>query len=274
MAETTTTTKDQIVPVNQRMTSHQTLASLYGVDIMAAASSSALVSPFIAIVDRAIIENANGKRKLGQGLIQGFQTLFTQPHKFVGSIQYRLIFGLYFGTYMTANMVETTCEQRSVDHVTSSWIKFLATTAVNMSVCIYKDRAFTRMFGVSAVKPLPLLSYLFFATRDSMTVAASFIAPPIVSKALQEKEWSEDHAKVAAQLSCPAAVQFFSTPLHLLGLDLYNRPAATVGQRAGLIRSLYFKTTLARCARIGPAFGIGGVGNTYFRSYREKILEN
>ncbi|KAG0180855.1 hypothetical protein DFQ28_000327 [Apophysomyces sp. BC1034] len=254
------------------MVSHQTTASLYGVDIMAAAGSSAVVSPFIAIVDRAIIESANGKRQLGSGLIHGLQTILTQPHKFVVTPQYRLVFALYFGTYFTANVVDTTCEQRSVEQATTSWLKFLATTAVNMSMCIYKDRAFTRMFGTSAVRALPLLSYLFFATRDSMTVAASFIAPPLMASALQERQWDEQHAKVVAQLTCPAAVQFFSTPLHLFALDLYNRPTASIGQRTNLVRSLYFKTTMARCARIGPAFGIGGVGNAYLRSYRNKFL--
>jgi hypothetical protein len=36
---------------------------------------------------------------------------------------------------------------------------------------------------------------------------------------------SKGSADIIAQLFCPAAVQFLSTPLHLLGLDLYNNPA-------------------------------------------------
>jgi hypothetical protein len=44
--------------------------------------------------------------------------------------------------------------------------------------------------------------------------------------------------QVAAQLVSPAAVQFLSTPYHLLALDLYNRPGATVTwkDRVALIR--------------------------------------
>jgi hypothetical protein len=61
-------------------------------------------------------------------------------------------------------------------------------------------------------------------------------------------------------------MQFFSTPLHLYGLDLYNRPTAQTAERLGFIKGEYGKTVLARIARIGPAFGFGGIGNTYLRT--------
>ncbi|CAM9732604.1 unnamed protein product [Choristocarpus tenellus] len=66
---------------------------------------------------------------------------------------------------------------------------------------------------------------------------------------------------------CPAAVQFLSTPLHLLGLDLYNNPKNLPAQRVSFITREYAASVTARIARIGPAFGIGGVGNTAFRKY-------
>jgi hypothetical protein len=152
--------------------------------------------------------------------------------------------------------------------------KFLATTLFNMSLCIYKDRAFTRIFGASASRALPKLSYFLFAARDSLTIAASFNAPSYVANYFQEQGWtsSEKTASVIAQLLCPAAVQFVSTPIHLYALDLYNRPTVTFGMRGQLIKNEYFKSTLARVGRIGPAFGIGGVGNSYFRSYRSHVL--
>ena len=38
------------------------------------------------------------------------------------------------------------------------------------------------------------------------------------------------------------------------------------------VKREYLKSTLARICRIGPAFGIGGVGNKYFRdTLRERI---
>ncbi|KAI7848035.1 hypothetical protein BDC45DRAFT_491012 [Circinella umbellata] len=250
----------------------QRLWKLYGVDFAAAATSSAMVSPFIAVVDRAIIENVNGKTPLGKGIVQGFKTIITRPLEFAGSTQFRLVFGLYFGTYLTANVVDTANERLGITGTTAAWYKFIATSVMNMGVCIYKDRTFTRMFGVTTTRALPKFTYLCFAARDSMTVAASFNAPVYFASWLQENySLDQRDSKVTAQLACPALVQFISTPIHLLGLDLYNRPNATSNQRVGLIRKEYFKSALARVGRIGPAFGIGGVGNTYFRGFRKYI---
>jgi hypothetical protein len=70
----------------------------------------------------------------------------------------------------------------------------------------------------------------------------------------------------AAQFVAPAAVQLISTPLHLLGLDLYNRDGV-VGSRDRLakVRVDWLKSSFARMARIVPAFGVGGVVNTGVR---------
>jgi len=237
----------------------------------AAASSSFAVSPFIAIVDRSIIENTNGKTPLVQGLKQGFATLISQPHKFIVTRQFRLIFAIYFSTYLTANVIDTSSEFLEREPAAA---KFVGTTAVNMSVCIYKDRAFTRMFGTVASKPLPALSYLLFASRDSLTIASSFNAPPIVSRWIQSEGilHNKKASDTISQLVCPAITQVLSTPIHLLGLDLYNNAKASPGQRFALIKREYVKSVLARVARIAPAFGIGGIGNSYVRSYRQQIL--
>ncbi|KAI8147683.1 hypothetical protein BJV82DRAFT_596513 [Fennellomyces sp. T-0311] len=255
-----------------KKTEQQRPWALYGVDVAAAATSSAMVAPFIAVVDRSIIENANGKTPLGQGLVQGFKTVFTQPLKFIRTSQFGLIYGLYFSTYISANVTDTTTERYNVPEGTAAWYKFIATSVVNMGLCIYKDRAFTRMFGVTATRALPTLTYFCFAARDALTIAASFNAPVYFAQWLNREYGVTQHdARVTAQLVCPASVQFLSTPIHLLGLDLYNRPEASVAQRTGLIRREYFKSALARIGRIGPAFGIGGVGNSYFRSFRSNV---
>jgi hypothetical protein len=73
---------------------------------------------------------------------------------------------------------------------------------------------------------------------------------------------------VSSQLIAPCAVQFLSSPLHLYGMDRYNRPQLThadAPSRRQFIQREYVKTTLARIARIFPAFGIGGVANRYLR---------
>lgn len=73
-------------------------------------------------------------------------------------------------------------------------------------------------------------------------------------------------SSLPSQLFCPVATQFLTTPMHLLGLDMYNRPASSWKNRYELIASSYRKTVMARIARILPAFGFGGLGNKRIRA--------
>lgn len=72
-------------------------------------------------------------------------------------------------------------------------------------------------------------------------------------------------AASAAQFLTPAAVQIISTPLHLWGLDLYNRPGMSASERASIVVRNWAKSAVARMGRIIPAFGVGGVVNTKVR---------
>jgi hypothetical protein len=105
-----------------------------------------------------------------------------------------------------------------------------------------------------------------FATRDSMTILASFSLPGLISVRMQnDMKMGKVQADTLAQLVTPVSMQILSTPLHLLGLDIYNRPGAAADERKAFIQKEYVKTTLARMARIFPAFGVGGVVNKYIR---------
>lgn len=69
-----------------------------------------------------------------------------------------------------------------------------------------------------------------------------------------------------AQFLAPAAVQLASTPLHLLGLDIYNRHTGFGwGERWEQVRRTWLPSAAARICRIVPAFGVGGVVNTKVR---------
>lgn len=72
----------------------------------------------------------------------------------------------------------------------------------------------------------------------------------------------------AAQIMVPVLSQVVATPVHLLGLDLYTHPHGAKNQeRAQRIRRNLLSTTLVRCARIVPAFGVGGILNTGLRGW-------
>lgn len=265
-------------------------------DAVAAGGAAALVSPLITMIDRyssrcfqslslaltdvvllsrAIVLRASHRTPLLPTLRASFHHLLTNPHVFLTSRPCRLISALYFGTYFTANSIDTissTIQARPSESVTSGSSKFIATTSVNISLCLYKDSQFAKMFGapipcLGAASKIPRASYALFAARDSLTVFASFNLPPLISPLLPWGVSAERYVSraSAAQYLGPAAIQLLSTPLHLLGLDLYNRPRVRLSDRFGRIVRDWGGASLARMGRVVPAFGIGGVINGKIR---------
>ena len=112
-------------------------------------------------------------------------------------------------------------------------------------------------------RAIPKSSFALFALRDSLTVFTSFNIPPLLGPMIGSQN--------VAQFVAPAGVQLLSTPLHLLGLDLYNRP--NIDGRVGKgqkvtwvdrwlrIRRDWGGAALARMGRVIPAYGLGGVVN-------------
>ncbi|KAL8962783.1 MAG: hypothetical protein Q9193_000868 [Seirophora villosa] len=140
-----------------------------------------------------------------------------------------------------------------------------------MSLGLYKDSQFAQMFGPSRIKrSIPAASYALFALRDSMTIFASFNVPPLLAPMLSEEVEKVMSRASLAQILAPAAVQIASTPLHLWGLDLYNRPGASFGERLRQVGRNWVGSTAARMGRIVPAFGFGGVVNA---KVRRRLME-
>ncbi|KAF2489522.1 hypothetical protein BU16DRAFT_183935 [Lophium mytilinum] len=251
-------------------------------DVTAASAAGFLVAPVITIIDRGIIENASGRNTLGGSLKSSFVELLFRPQRFVFSKPFALIFSLYFGTYMAANSIDSassTMRAQSASTVTAGLPKFAATSTSNLALCLYKDSRFTQMFGAanSTPRPVPTATFALFALRDSLTIFASFNLPPLVaphlSRYMGDSLQKYISSASAAQIITPAALQVVSTPLHLLGLDLYNRERAEWRERAVKVTKDWAKSCLARMGRIVPAFGIGGVVNTRVRSGLMKKLE-
>ncbi|KAG9779478.1 nucleic acid-binding protein, partial [Aureobasidium melanogenum] len=229
-------------------------------DVASAATAAALVAPVITAIDKAIIENASGRQTLGRSLRDSLATFALRPHHFLFSKPFALIFMLYGGTYITANTLDTcasTIKGKSASTTTSGPAKFLATSSANLSLCLYKDSRFAKLFGVATSSPrhIPGPSYALFAVRDCLTVFASFNVPPLIAPLLPLSEGMQKHvsAASAAQFLAPAAVQLISTPLHLLGLDLYNRDG-TLGakDRWARVRRDWLKTRLSPLYRYTP----------------------
>lgn len=243
-----------------------------GVESSAAIISAFTVAPAISIVDKAIVSNASGLEPLVPCLINGVKTLFTKPLYFLKQPSFLFIWGVYSGTYIVANSIEAICERQ---HTSSFYPKFVGSSMANITLSVLKDKAFARMFGTGDPKPMAFKSMGLFATRDSMTILASFSLPGLISAKMQKDlNTGKVFSDTAAQLITPVSMQILSTPLHLLGLDIYNRSNATGTERQTFIKREYVKTVLARMARIFPAFGIGGVVNKYVRKTGNEALQN
>ncbi|GAB1744094.1 hypothetical protein NU219Hw_g1126t2 [Hortaea werneckii] len=249
-------------------------------DAACAATAGGLVAPVILTVDKAIIENASGKRQMMDSIKASFTALFTRPHRFLTSKPFAIIFMVYSGTYLTANTLDTfkaSLAGKPASTVTSGPSKFAATSTANLSLGLYKDSQFTKMFGtVSSPRAVSPLTYGLFAIRDCLTIFASFNLPPLIAPNLPLSDVAQQYVSraSAAQFLAPAAVQLISTPFHLLGLDLYNRNGGTpLHDRMRKVRLDWLKSSFARMGRIVPAFGVGGVVNNRLRARFMRGLE-
>ena len=157
---------------------------------------------------------------------------------------------------------------------------FAMTTTVNSTATILKDRFYAKHFGTQTSLKVPKISYALWSLRDCMVIGSSFILPEYVCKTLT-KHTDLDHvtALQISQLMCPVATQVIAGPIQLLGLDFYNRPLTDLSYKAAAVKRIKFQYANfgsivgARIARILPSYGIGGVGNTYFRGkWRDSLL--
>lgn len=279
------------------------LASRLAADLVSAASAAALVAPLISIIDRfvppqprvysstlplytnkqttrSIIENASGRASLGASIKGSFRTFLLRPHSMMFSRPVALIFMVYGGTYLIANSLDTatsTIQNKPPTHVTSGTAKFAASSAANIGLGVYKDQVYARLFGPvgKAVRAVPAPSYALFTLRDCMTIFASFNMPmmlgPQVGQLMSDELRRQVSGQTLVQFAAPAIVQIASTPVHLLGLDLYNRPHSlatglpTPRERWAQVYKNWGISVVARLCRIIPAYGIGGVVNSKVR---------
>lgn len=382
------------------------LASGLTIDAVAAGLASFGVSPFVTVIDRSIVRNAAGVQTLRSSVSDGFRELFSRPLRCLTGRDFRIVFGVYAGTYLGANSAVTLANYFNQSEPRTELLKFVAATAANMYLCIRKDIIFAKLFGSAclpqtasgariapgphgpaksptvsrpsasqsvqkiqraASRRFPLISTLLFVCRDCLTIAASFNAPshaarwlsagaaddeqadrksveqalsrgggstttsvagattdslhssasadnqqrmaalpgkrerlstssdatgrsgqeglPARGEALadttrirqplrQRLAMEKASAHSMAQLLCPVGVQFVSTPLHLLSLDLYNRPGIGLAERGKFLRGAYLGTVAARSARILPAFGIGGILNTKTKETLQRLASD
>ena len=295
MAAPSVSPSPQHLPIREGTSTykHALLLQRLGADTVSAFAASSLVAPVVTLLDKSIVLRTHSAEPLGAIIRSSLSHAFRHPLLFLVSTPYLLIHGLYASTYLAANLTDTWASSRQAlpaAHIGSGSDKFLVTAAVNMSLCMYKDARFARFFGATSAASarsvahaaraaVPRASLALFASRDALTIFASFNAPTLLAPWL-------GGSVGAAQFMAPAAVQLLSTPLHLLGLDLFNRRSAPLALSANCPRSLRHETTgvgwrerwrmvqrdwlgasIARMGRIVPAYGVGGTVNRELRTF-------
>lgn len=241
----------------------------FGIDVVSAFGAAFCIAPIVSMIDQAIIENASGRQTLLASLRTNALQLVSKPQAFFTKPAFLLLWGVYGGTYSAANLINTTCDKAESSSATRAAAKFVGVSATNLGLNISKDAVFTKMFAAPGAvpKPIPMPTFFCFGMRDSLTVLASFNIAPLAAEALAESGvMSKGTATTTMQLACPIAMQWLSVPLHLLGLDMYNRPGVPSAARTAEIQAKYLPTALARSARIGPAFGVGKLLNDPVRA--------
>ena len=226
----------------------------------------------MTVIDKAIVESASGKSSILSSAMSSLKSMTARPVQYVKSPMFLMMWATYGLTYATANSVRTVAEEIRLTKSQGQTALFAGTTVVNSGATMLKDRAYAKMFGQSASRGVPMVTYGLWGMRDCMVIGSSFVMPKIVGDRLvQDFGMDEGVASSVAQFSCPVLTQAVAGPVQLLGLDFFNRPMADipVGQafmnRLRFLKSQFLNIFSARVARIAPAYGIGGIGNTYCR---------
>jgi hypothetical protein len=220
--------------------------------------------------NRSVIEASSGPTPILQSAQTSLKFLVRRPHHFLGSRAYCVTLLLYGSTYFTSNTIDTfyssnSCSQGS-PRQSNGLVKFGAVSAVNITLSLYKDSQFARLFGAGSGRALPLATFMLLSVRDGMTIFASFNLPSSIAPLLPESLDNTISRLSVAQLIVPALMQPANTPLHLLGLDLYNRnERLAVRERMGTIWRKWRPASVARMSRVVMPFGVGNVVNRRFR---------
>jgi len=305
IAATQSTESDESSTTNTlaKSISNTHLGSKLAGDALVAAAVTFGVSPFLTIIDRAIVESTAGTNSVLSSTAKSMKSMARNPVEYFKSPTFLMMWAVYSATYTTANAFKTLEEHstyrmdrsapsgtnvgsnNSNQNKNASMFKaaaFLGTTVVNSSASILKDRAYAKMFsGASSSKSVPRTTYALWMMRDLSVIGSSFLLPDLVSARMVENyNMDRDRARNLCQIGLPVLAQFVAGPFQYLGLDVYNRSLKGLSKTDALLdRSRQLSKGIApviaaRIARIIPGYSIGGVANTKLRSaWRETLLE-
>ncbi len=263
MSTSTSTSTSSPTPSSRNAEDPQIATRLFA-DGLAASLAGFAVAPIVSAVDKALAQNSSGTAPLWTSFGSSIKELVKSPVQFLKSPSFRWIWLVYSSTYFAANAMGTASAATKTDGKFATWA---ATSTVNTTTSILKDRAFARLFGKTNVAPTPtpMGSYAAWLTRDLVSMAVFFNLPPIVGDRIGKYTGNPKTGYYAAQFGLPLALQFVTTPIHLLGFDIHNNPKATVSERIAFLQKDYFKSVGIRMVRMVAPWSVGTIGNKELR---------
>ncbi len=222
-------------------------------------TSALLVSPVMTTIDTSIIKSQLTKKSFKQSFTETIND-FTNK-KIAFNRPFGIMFCVYSSTYSTANITELYCRKKEIDYKIPT---LFTTSAVNIATIAYKDREYAKLFN-QTYNVFPKKSYVLFTVRDMLTISSSFIFKKDVISYF-DKYMPHNTADFIASMIVPIAIQPVSTPIHILAIDIYQRPEADFMERVRNIRNMYGSVCIGRTIRVIPAFCIGGFINDMLRN--------
>ena len=246
-----------------------------------------------------MVESVSTSSPLLRTLAKNLLCPFTHPRRFFATKPVFVVWTLYAATYLTANVTETVSEKFfAIEKALTGTIVSSAVFIVNTPLGVWKDVRFSQIFSTPqqpepqaarisraaaqtgagshrAIPPqaagprkMPTSATAAFLLRDVITVFGTFAIAPQVAAIIPDSLARTAQAKASAsQLLVPALTQVVATPVHLLALDMYGRPARQgFGERARKTTEKLASTTVMRAFRLVPAFGFGVIFNNHLRS--------
>lgn len=238
-------------------------------EIACSFAASAVVSPLVAILDKAMVRPITGIGALLSSVGEASKEMVGKPKTFFGGLPFRLTFLVYFGTYAAANVSEAVLDYSNErEEENRKKVKVAAASAANISLLQWRDSVFAREYSgaASSTRKVPLRTMSLFGIRDSFTMAATFYgAPKAAAYLIKEHDMDHGVAELSTALVIPVIAQFVTAPLHIHAMHFYNCPLSSFSESMAQIKAEYSKVAFGRGLRILPAFGLGSFCNNKFR---------
>lgn len=227
-------------------------------EIFAGIASSFIISPIMTIIDISIIKSQLHKERLSKSITDNITFYSNNKQNFIRPLSVMNI--VYSSTYCTANLTELYCKNKNIDYRLPTLI---ATSFVNIVTISYKDIVYSKLLKNKLVA-FPLQSKILLAARDITTINAVFILKKDLINYF-DRYMMHNKSEFIASIILPITIQFVSTPIHILAIDVYEKPKSTILERYKNIKLCYRSILFGRIIRTIPAFGVCGFINDRLR---------